>query len=55
MDEYHGQGGTYLVDTPKPASAGSFEGSRTEPSPATRTEVLTDATPDSQTPDRGED
>jgi len=53
-DEYHGQGGTYLVD-PKTGKRRLLEGSRTEPFPATRTEVLTDATPDSQTPDRRED
>ena len=54
MDEYYGQGGTYLVDK-KTGKRRLLEGSRTEPSTATRTEVLTDATPEPQTPDSGED
>lgn len=53
-DEYNGQGGTYLVDK-KTGKRRLLEGSRTEPSTATRTEVLTDATPEPQTPDSGED
>jgi hypothetical protein len=54
MDEYYGQGGTYLVDD-KTGKRKLLPGSRTEPSPVTSTEVLTNATPDSQTPDCGED
>ena len=55
VDEYHGQGGTYLVD-PKTGKRKLVPGSRTEPAPQpSNTEELTDATPEPQTPDPGED
>lgn len=55
VDEYHGQGGTYLVD-PKTGKRKLVEGSRTEPAPQPSiTEELTDATPEPQAPDPGED
>ena len=54
IDEDHGQGGTYLVDK-KTGKRRLLQGSRTEPSPVTSTEVLNDATPEPQTPDSGKD
>jgi hypothetical protein len=54
VDEFHGQGGTYLVDS-KTGKRKLVEGSRTEPAPQPSTEVTTDATPEPQTPDPGED
>jgi hypothetical protein len=53
VDEYHGQGGTYLVD-PKTGKRKLVSGSRTEPAPLPSTEVLNDAAPEPQTPDSGE-
>jgi hypothetical protein len=55
VDEYHGQGGTYLLD-PKTGKRKLIE--RTEPAhtPAHATpEVTTDGSADSQTPDSGEE
>jgi hypothetical protein len=54
IDEYHGQGGTYLLD-PKSGKRKLIE--RTEPvvTPAHATpEVTSNAAPDSQAPDSGE-
>lgn len=53
IDEYHGQGGTYLLD-PKSGKRKLVE--RTEPGqPQIQPEVTSDAAPDSQAPDSGED
>ena len=52
IDEYHGQGGTYLQD-PKTGKRKLVE--RTEPAqPQISPEVTSDAAPDSQAPDSGE-
>lgn len=51
-DEYHGQGGTYLLD-PKTGKRQLIE--RTEPDATPQPEVTSDAAPDSQAPDSGED
>lgn len=53
IDEYHGQGGSYLLD-PKTGKRKLVE--RTEPGqPQPQLEVTSDAAPDSQAPDSGED
>lgn len=53
IDEYHGQGGTYLRD-PKTGKRKLVE--RTEPgNPNPAPEVTSDAAPDSQAPDSGEE
>ena len=54
VDEYHGQGGTYLVD-PKTGKRKLVDGSRTEPAPQLSTEVTTDGTSEPQAPDSGKD
>lgn len=51
-DEYHGQGGTYLLD-PKTGKRQLIE--RTEPDATPQPEVTSDAAPDSQAPDSGEE
>ena len=52
MDAYHGHGGTYLLD-PKTGSRKLIE--RTEPAqPLTTTEELSNAAPETQEPDPGE-
>jgi len=53
IDEYHGQGGSYLLD-PKSGKRKLVE--RTEPGqPQPQSEVTSDAAPVSQAPDSGED
>jgi hypothetical protein len=52
LDEYHGQGGTYLLN-PKTGKRQLIE--RTEPVATPQTEVTSDAAPNSQTPDPGEE
>ena len=54
MDEYQGQGGTYLLD-PKTGKRKLIE--RTEPANPSepQTEVTSNAAPEPQTPDPGED
>lgn len=53
IDEYHGQGGTYLQDA-KTGKRQLIE--RTEPAQQTISpEVTSDAAPKSETPDPGED
>lgn len=52
MDEYHGQGGSYLVDK-KTGKRKLIE--RTQPAPNPTPEVTSDAAPVSETPDSGED
>lgn len=53
IDEYHGQGGTYLLD-PKSGKRKLVE--RTEPvQPQTQSEVTSDAAPLEKAPDSGED
>lgn len=53
VDEYHGQGGSYLLD-PKTGKRKLVE--RTEPGqPQPQPEVTSDAAPVSQAPDSGED
>jgi hypothetical protein len=53
MDEYHGQGGTYLLD-PKTGKRKLIE--RTEPATFSepQKEVTSNAAPEPQTPDPGE-
>lgn len=53
VDEYHGQGGTYLLD-PKTGKRKLIE--RTEPAQPSQpeTEVESNAAPKPQTPDSGE-
>ena len=51
-DEYHGQGGTYLLN-PKTGKRQLIE--RTEPDAQPQPEVTSDAAPDSQAPDPGEE
>lgn len=52
IDEYHGQGGSYLLDA-KTGKRKLIE--RTEPAqPQPAPEVTSDAAPDAQTPDPGE-
>ena len=53
MDEYHGQGGTYLLD-PKTGKRKLIE--RTEPAQPSepQPEATINAAPESQTPDSGE-
>lgn len=52
-DEYHGQGGTYLLD-PKTGKRKLVE--RTEPGqPQTSSEVTSNAAPFAQAPDSGEE
>lgn len=53
IDQYHGQGGSYLLD-PKTGTRKLVE--RTEPGqPQPQPEVISDAAPVSQTPDPVED
>ena len=54
VDEYHGQGGTYLLN-PKTGKRKLIE--RTEPAQPSepKTEVTSNAAPEPQTPDPGED
>jgi hypothetical protein len=54
VDEYYGQGGTYLLN-PKTGKRKLIE--RTEPAQSSepKTEVTSNAAPEPQTPDPGED
>jgi hypothetical protein len=52
VNEYHGQGGSYALD-PHTGKLKLIE--RTEPAQPSSLEELTDAAPEPQTPDPGED